>query len=91
MDTAELATSLAEKLGVDQAEMEAALEEVVTASRPSAAPSGRPSGEPSSGTSGGQRLQTMAKALAEKLDLTESDVLAALQEVMPSGRGQPSR
>jgi hypothetical protein len=59
---------------------------------PSAAPSGQPDGQGGPG-GGGANLETMAKSLAEKLDLDEAKVLAALQEVMGNrggGNGQPS-
>ena len=107
-DTSTIAESLATKLGVDQAKVEAALKEVMSASRPSGAASGRPSGAPSDapsgdptarpsgqptdaakGGSGGgntQRIASMAKSLAEKLDLDEAKVLAALQEAMSASR-----
>ncbi|MCB0912826.1 MAG: hypothetical protein KDB60_14535 [Propionibacteriaceae bacterium] len=100
MDTSQLASALAEKLGVDEARVETALEEVMAADRPSGQPSGRPtaqpSGEPGNGRQnrGGQSLETIAEGLAEKLDLDEATVLAALQDVWPDqggpGGGQPS-
>ncbi len=103
-DTTQLASTLAEKLGVDQAKVEAALQEVMASSRPSGMPSDRPSGMPSgqptarpsftpgSGQNGrgGQYLETLAKGLAEKLGVDESKVLAALQEAMQDRGGQPS-
>lgn len=103
-DTSELAATLAEKLGVEEAKVKAALEEVTAATRPSGQPSGAASGQPSgapsgqptavpsgrpSGDPGGDRsgmVATMAKALAEKLDLDEAKVLAALQEAMAANR-----
>lgn len=101
VNTTELAAKLAEKLGVDEDAVAAALKEVMAATRPSGAPSGQPSTQPSGQPSarpsaGGGRtamLTTMAKGLAEKLDLDEATVLAALQEVWTSpgqGGGQPS-
>lgn len=101
-DSTELAASLAAKLGVDQAQVEAALKEVLPAGRPSGAPSMMPSGAPTdgptgqpdgqggSGTGGSQRWATLAKNLAEKLNLDEAKVLAALQEVMASRGDLPS-
>lgn len=101
-DSTELAASLAAKLGVDQAQIEAALKEVLPAGRPSgapsmmpsAAPTARPSGQPDdqggSGTGGSQRWATLATSLAEKLNLDEAKVLAALQEVMASRGDLPS-
>lgn len=95
-------TELAAKLGVDQAQVEAALKEVLPAGRPSGAPSMMPSGAPTdgptgqpdgqggSGTGGSQRWATLAKSLAEKLNLDEAKVLAALQEVMASRGDLPS-
>jgi hypothetical protein len=55
-------------------------------------PSGAmPSGSrPSGGFGGSQRLEAMAKSIATELNLDESKVLTALQEVMSSmggGRG----
>jgi hypothetical protein len=64
--------------------------------QPSAMPSGQASGQPDGqggpGGGGGADLETMAKSLAEKLNLDEATVLAALQEVMGSqgGGSQPS-
>jgi len=96
MDTTQLASDLAEKLGVEQSTVEAALKEVMSAGRPSAGPSGQPSAQPSGSPAGGrgdQYLQTIAKGLAEKLNLDEATVLAALQEVWQDqggpGGGQP--
>jgi DNA-binding transcriptional MocR family regulator len=108
MDTAQLAKTLATKLGVDKTTVEAALKEVMAASRPAGVPSGRPSGAPSgqpsgdpssrpsgarNGMGGSAYIETMAKALAQKLNLDEATVLSALQEAMASQRGpdgQPS-
>jgi len=108
MDTTQLAKTLATKLGVDETKVAAALTEVMAASRPSGAPSGRPSGAPSgqpsgdpssrpsgarNGMGGSAYLETMAKSLAQKLNLDEATVLTALQEAMGSQRGpdgQPS-
>ncbi len=112
MDTSQLASALAEKLGVDEAKVETALEEVMATNRPSGEPSGQPSGQPTAQPSGeptaqpsgdpgngrqehgGQSLETIAQGLAEKLDLDEATVLAALQDVWPNqggpGGGQPS-
>jgi hypothetical protein len=111
MDTSQLAATLATKLGVDKDKVETALKEVMAASRPSGQasgmpsgqptgmPSGQPTGMPSGGQNGGQRgefLQTLAKGLAEKLNLDEATVLAALQESWQSqgygqgGSGAPS-
>jgi len=109
MDTAALAKALATKLGVDETKMAAALQEVMAANRPSGAPSGQPSGQPSgapsgqpsgapSGRTGGSAyIETMAKALATRLNLDEAKVLAALQEAMSAQRtsdgsnaGQPT-
>ena len=84
MDTAALAKTLAGKLGVDETTMASALKEVMAANRPSGAPSGQPSGE-SSGTPS-TYVETMAKALATKLNLDEATVLAALQEAMTAQR-----
>lgn len=103
-NSTELAASLATKLGVDQAKVESALKEVMAANRPSGAPSAMPSDQPSGqpsampsgqpdgqrGPGGGANLESMAKSLAEKLDLDEATVLAALQEVMGNRGGQPS-
>ncbi len=103
-NSTELAASLATKLGVDQDKVEAALKEVMAANRPSGTPSAMPSGQPSAMPSGqpsgqpdgqggpgrGGNLESMAKSLAEKLDLDEAKVLAALQEVMGNRGGQPS-
>jgi len=96
-DTAALARTLAGKLGVDETTMASALEEVMATNRPAAAPSGRPSGQPSGAPSGTGRaggrgpggsayVETMAKALATRLNLDEAKVLAALQEAMPAQR-----
>jgi len=108
MDTSQLAKTLATKLGVDETKVAAALKEVMAASRPAGAPSGRPSGMPSgqpsgdpstrpsgarNGMGGSAYLETMAKSLAQKLNLDEATVLSALQEAMTSQRGpdgQPS-
>ncbi len=102
VNTAELASSLAQKLGVDEDKVAAALTEVMAAGRPSGAasgaptarpsgdPSGKPSAPPTNGGGGAGRtamLQTMAASLADKLDLEEATVLAALQDVWPSGGG----
>ncbi len=70
--------------------------------QPSGAPSGQPSGAPS-GKAGGNGpgrsayVETMAKALATRLNLDEAKVLAALQEAMSAQRtgngsnaGQPT-
>ena len=91
VDTTQLASELASRLGVDQAKVETALKEVMSASRPagqgsgqpSGAPTGQPSGAPSGDQNGrgGQFLQTLAQGLADKLGLDEAKVLAALQEV----------
>ena len=102
-DTATIAKTLATKLGVDEAKVETALKEVMTASRPSGDASGRPSGQPSGepsgqpgnggGPGGSQMIESMAKSLAEKLDLDEAKVLAALRETMSACRpahDQPS-
>ena len=109
MDTTQLASDLASRLGVDQAKVETALKEVMAASRasgpasgqPSGAPTGQPSGNPAGNQNGrgGQFLQTLAQALADKLGLDEAKVLAALQEVWqdqggPGGgwaSGQPTQ
>ena len=59
--------------------------------QPSGAPSGQPTGAPS-GKADGNRpggsayIETMAKALATKLNLDEAKVLAALQEAMTAQR-----
>jgi hypothetical protein len=105
MDSTALAQTLATKLGVDETTMATALKEVMAANRPAGAPSGQPSGRPTGAPSGqagggGARgsayLETMAKALATKLNLDEAKVLAALQEAMASQRpgndnaGQPT-
>ena len=96
-DTATLAKTLAAKLGVDETTMAAALTEVMAANQPSGgqpsdAPSGQPTGQPSAGTGVGRdrtgMLQTLAKALATKLNLDEAKVLAALTEAM-AGNGGP--
>ncbi|MGV8907936.1 MAG: hypothetical protein ACOH1Y_03060 [Propionicimonas sp.] len=108
MDTAALAKTLATKLAVDETKVAAALTEVMAATKPAGgvpgqpggAPSGQPSGDPSSrpggarnGPGGSAYLQTLANALAQKLNLDEATVLTALQEAMASQRGadvQPS-
>lgn len=94
-DSTQLASTLAQKLGIDQTTVETALKEVMAANRPSGMPSGQPSARPTfspgSGQNGrGQYLETLAKALAEKLNVDESKVLAALQEAMQNRAGQPS-
>ena len=91
MDSAELAKTLAAKLGVDETTMSTALKEVTAASRPAGAPSGQPSGQPSArvdgkGPGGSAYVETMAKALATKLNLDEAKVLAALQEAITAQR-----
>jgi hypothetical protein len=59
--------------------------------QPSGAPSGQPTGAPS-GKADGNRpggsayIETMAKALATKLNLDEAKVLTALQEAMTAQR-----
>jgi hypothetical protein len=59
--------------------------------QPSGAPSGQPTGAPS-GKADGDRpggsayIETMAKALATKLNLDEAKVLTALQEAMTAQR-----
>lgn len=67
--------------------------------QPSGAPSGQPSAAPSgkadgNGPGGSEYIETMAKALATKLNLDEAKVLAALQEAMAAQRtsnaGQPT-
>ncbi len=96
MDTTQFAKTLAEKLGVDEAKLAAALTEVMAADRPAGRASGQPSAQPSGAPNGGSGfLETMAESLADKLDLDEAEVLAALQESMPAGgrggaAGQPS-
>jgi hypothetical protein len=101
MDTAALAKTMATKLGVDETTMASALKEVMAASRPAGAPSGQPSGQPSGAPSGqpsgapsadangrgvSGMTETMAKALATRLNLDEAKVLAALQEAMAAQR-----
>jgi hypothetical protein len=101
LDTAALAKTMATKLGVDETTMASALKEVMAASRPAGAPSGQPSGQPSGAPSGqpsgapsadanrrggSGMTETMAKALATKLNLDEAKVLAALQEAMAAQR-----
>ena len=95
MDTTALAQTLATKLGVDETTMATALKEVMAADRPTGVPSGRPSGQPTgepggqpggNGARGSAYLETMAKALATKLNLDEAKVLAALQEAMTAQR-----
>jgi hypothetical protein len=59
--------------------------------QPSAAPSGQPSAAPSgrgdgNGPGGAAYVQTMAKALATRLNLDEEKVLTALQEAMTAQR-----
>lgn len=59
--------------------------------QPSGAPSGQPTGAPSGkadgkGPGGSAYVETMAKALATKLNLDEAKVLAALQEAMTAQR-----
>jgi hypothetical protein len=59
--------------------------------QPSGAPSGQPTGAPSgkadgNGPGGSAYVETMAKALATKLNLDEAKVLAALQEAMTAQR-----
>ena len=72
IDTAELARTLATRLGVDEQTVAAALTEVMAADRPRGARNG-----------GSGFLETMAESLAGKLNLDEAKVLAALQESMP--------
>jgi hypothetical protein len=95
MDTTALAQTLATKLGVDETTMATALKEVMAANRPAGAPPGQQSGQPSgapsgraggSGARGSAYLETMAKALATRLNLDEAKVLAALQEAMTAQR-----
>lgn len=97
-DTAQLARTLATKLGVDETTVAEALKEVMAANRPAGAPSGRPSGDPSdppradgNRPGGSAYVQTLAKALAQKLNLDEATVLAALSEAMASPRGPAGR
>lgn len=101
LDSTALAAQLASKLGVDQSKVEAALKEVLTADRGSITPSAPPSGTPSAPPPGQQdgqanprgmaRLETLAAGLAQRLDLDQAKVLAALQEVMGDrGAAQPS-
>ena len=59
--------------------------------QPGGAPSGQPTGAPSgtadgNGPGGSAYVETMAKALATKLNLDEAKVLAALQEAMTAQR-----
>jgi pyruvate/2-oxoglutarate dehydrogenase complex dihydrolipoamide acyltransferase (E2) component len=59
--------------------------------QPTGAPSGQPTGAPSGKADGNQPggsayLETMAKALATKLNLDEAKVLTALQEAMTAQR-----
>ena len=59
--------------------------------QPSGAPSGQPSGAPSgkadgNGPGGSAYVESMAKALATRLNLDEATVLAALQEAMTAQR-----
>lgn len=59
--------------------------------QPSGAPSGQPSGAPSgkadgNGPGGSAYVESMAKALATRLNLDEATVLAALQEAMTAER-----
>jgi hypothetical protein len=99
-DTSALAQQLATKLGVDEAKVKTALDSAFKANQPSGAPSGgfTPGTRPSEGMPSGndarrtERLEAMAKSIATELNLDESKVLAALQEVMSStdGAGQPS-
>ncbi|HML51770.1 MAG TPA: hypothetical protein PKD84_10250 [Propionicimonas sp.] len=108
LDTTEMATALAEKLGVDESAVKTALDNAMQASRPSdgngtppsGAPSGAPTGAAPSGgpnTGGGGRntemLTAMASAIATELNLDQSTVLTALQEVWAEygpGANQPS-
>lgn len=103
MDTSRLANDLAAKLGVDETEVASALQEVMSAVRPTGVPSGQASGPPPSRPTadrnggpdgrGGQFLETLARGLAERLNLDEATVLTALQEVWQNqgGPGQPTR
>jgi hypothetical protein len=91
MDTAALAKTLATTLGVDEAKMAAALQEVTAANRPAGRPAGQPSAQPSGMPKGNRAggsayVESMAKALATKLNLDEATVLAALQEAMSAQR-----
>lgn len=107
LDTTKMAAALASKLGVDETTMKTALDNALQAGRPSggngARPSGAPTGAAPSGapTAGGQpggrdntqMLTTMAASIAKELNLDQSTVLTALQEVWTQygpGTNQPS-
>lgn len=111
LDTTEMATALAKKLGVDEATVNTALDKALQAGRPSdgngAPPSGAPTGAPTAAAPSGaptgagpgrdgqntERLTAMASSIAADLDLDQSTVLTALQEVWAQygpGANQPS-
>lgn len=112
LDTTEMATALAKKLGVDESAVKTALDNAMQASRPSdsngAPPSGAPSGGPSGAPTGAapsghpsaggdgrntEMLTSMASSMATELNLDQSTVLTALQEVWAEygpGANQPS-
>ncbi|HEY5849133.1 MAG TPA: hypothetical protein VIT42_20310, partial [Microlunatus sp.] len=79
----DLANQLAEKLGVTEAEVTTALQEIRDANRPtkpSTAPSSDPSAKPSR-PDPEKREAELAKALAEKLGIDEAKVTKAFDEI----------
>lgn len=104
LDTTQMATALAAKLGVDESAVKTALDNALQASRPSggngAPPSGAPTGAAPSGNPGAdgggrntQMLTTIASSMATELNLDQSTVLTALQQVWAEygpGANQPS-
>ncbi len=80
---ADLAKQLADKLGVTEAKVTAALKEIREANRP-AKPSTSPSADPSAKPTRPDptaREAALAKALAEKLGLDEAKVTTAFDEI----------
>ncbi|HEU4545365.1 MAG TPA: hypothetical protein VFR88_03655 [Microlunatus sp.] len=80
---ADLAEQLAQKLGVTEAKVTSALQEIREANRParpSAAPSTDPSARPTR-PDPEQREAALAKALAEKLGVDEAKVTKAFEEI----------
>ena len=80
---ADLAEQLAEKLGVTEAKVTEALQEVREANRPakpSTAPSADPSAKPTR-PDPAEREAALAKALAEKLGIDEAKVTKAFDEI----------
>jgi len=76
---ADLAKQLAEKLGVTEAKVTKALQEIREADRP-AKPSSAPSAKPTP-PDPEQREAALAKALAEKLGVDEATVTKAFEEI----------